>query len=99
MGVSCRGACLTNESAIAPNPSPENWLLLGKYYTRNGYVLKVKYYGCTNFEGVKLLVYRGPYIERKLLDPHFSDDEASPIARFKPTDEGLQMALKLAHSF
>lgn len=99
MGVSCRNTCHTNESAIAPNPSPDNWVLISKYYAKNGYVLKVKYYGCTNFEGIKILVYRGAFIEREYLDPHFTSDENSPIARFKPTDEGFQMALDLANTF
>ena len=99
MGISCMNSCLINASAVAPNPSPDNWVLISKHYAKNGYVLKVKYYGCTNFEGVKILVYRGAFIDRKYLDPHFSIDEDSPIARFKPTAEGLQMALELANSF
>lgn len=94
--------CLTNTNntnAIAPNPSPENCELLEKHCTQNGYVLKVKYYGCTNFEGIKILVYRGYYIERAYLDPHFTNNARSPVARFKPTNEGMRMALNLANTF
>ena len=64
----------------------------------NGYVLKVHYRGCTNFEGFKIMVYRGQYEERDILDPHFCDSPEAPIARFAPTSEGLLMALQLAKS-
>lgn len=96
MGISpFSKSCSTNIDAVSPNPSPDNWELLEMYHGKNGYVLKVKYLGCTNFEGIKILVYRGTYIERIYLDPHFTDVGNSPIARFIPTSEGLQMALDL----
>jgi hypothetical protein len=64
----------------------------------NGYVLKVQYSGCTNFEGVKVMVFRGTYRKRNYLDPHFDETGQSPIARFRPDAEGWQMALDLAKS-
>ena len=91
-------SCYTNENAIAPNPSPDNWTLLDLYQMKNAYVMRVKYNGCTNFEGVKVMVYKGQYVEREWLDPHFSMDDSSPIARFNPSTEGLQMALALGES-
>lgn len=59
----------------------------------------MKYKNCTNFEGIKILVFKGQYVERIVMDPHFSDDEESPIARFKPTVEGINLATKLVESF
>lgn len=94
-------SCYTNCSpeAVAPNPSPSNWTLLKAAEFKNGYVLRVKYNGCTNFEGVKVMVYKGGYSHSRLLDPHFSDDTNSPFARFRPTNEGWEAACDLARSF
>jgi hypothetical protein len=58
--------------------------------------MKVKYDDCTNFEGVKIMVFKGQYKNRIWLDPHFAENEKAPIARFKPTSEGWDMAIKLA---
>jgi len=51
--------------------------------------------GCTNFEGVKILVFEGDFVLRSVIDPHFSEDY-SPIARFKPTERGMELARKFA---
>ena len=51
-------SCWTNSNAVAPNPDPSKWELLDKAEFDNGYVLKVKYQDCTNFEGQKVMVYR-----------------------------------------
>ena len=85
--------------APAPNPDPRRWTLLRVHRRKRAYVLVVRYHDCTNFEGVKVMVYRGrfPGIEALTsLDPHFADDASSPIARFRPDAEGLIMALELA---
>lgn len=92
-------SCFTNSSIqTAPNPSPSRWDCKDYIAYPNGYVLMVKYLDCTNFEGMKIMVYKGKFKPKILLDPHFSDDPDSPIARFKPTPEGLEMAKKLAES-
>lgn len=90
--------CYTNGLAIAPNPSPERWNLIEKVELKNSHVLKVKYLDATNFEGIKIMVFKGKYHERYLLDPHFTESIDSPIARFKPDDEGWELALNLAKS-
>lgn len=66
----------------------------------NGHVMVgVKYPGCTNFEGDKILVFRNTSLEtvlqRQYLDPHFSKTDISPFARFQPTSEGWDAGLKL----
>ena len=86
-------------SAPAPNPDPSRWQLLHAYAYPHGYVLIVRYLDATNFEGVKVMVYRGKQKGVTLrLDPHFSEADDSPIARFRPDEEGIEMAKKLAAS-
>jgi len=63
-------------------------------------VIKLKYPDCTNYEGIKILVFKASLsniINQKKIDPHFSDNKTyiSPIARFEPTHAGLLMALAL----
>ncbi len=92
-------SCFTNSAQVAPNPNPGAWALEKKVEYENAYVLLVTYIGCTNFEGKKLMVFRGKYRCRPWLDPHFSEDPDSPIARFRPDDEGWKMANAIAASF
>lgn len=98
MGCSPFKNCSTNYAAVAPapNPDPSRWTLINKYKYAHGYVLIVKYLDCTNFDGVKVMVYRGKYSRKNKLDPHFTDDKNSPIARFRPDAEGIEMAKVLA---
>ena len=104
MGISFFGRknCSTNycsdEEQPAPNPNPDRWSLIQKAEFNNGYVLRVRYLDCTNFEGVKIMVYKGQYIKQEHRDPHFAPGRLSPIARFIPTLEGLRMAVSLANS-
>ena len=102
MGMRILGKnCSTNYTSLpapAPNPNPKRWVLLDKKDYNYGYVLLVKYLDCTNFEGEKIMVYKGHFSYRRHLDPHFTDSEDSPIARFKPNREGWIMACRLAIS-
>lgn len=104
-GCSC-GPCEVGQVSIAndgkiwmqtknPNPDPKNFEILYVYTCKNAHVLIVKYPNCTNFEGKKILVYKGEYKRLKERDPHFSKGY-SPIARFAPTREGQKLAIKLA---
>ena len=82
----------------APNPNPSRWKILETYRAARATVLKVKYLDCTNFEGEKILVYdQHVHIKKDQdLDPHFSKNTLSPIARFKPTKKGWLLAIDLA---
>ncbi len=82
----------------APNPNPSRWTLLNVDQFDHGYVLTVRYHDCTNWEGVKVMVYRGKYVHQGQLDPHFTSSPDSPVARFKPDVEGLTWARSLAKS-
>ena len=91
--------CSTNytPSAPAPNPDLKRWRLLNIYQYDNAYVLKVRYLDATNFEGIKVMVYKGRFVGPKdHLDPHFTPDEDSPIARYRPNEEGVELARDLA---
>jgi len=98
MGLFSKKTCSTNYEVPAPNPKPDRWVLQNKWVFDGSYVLQVKYLDCTNYEGVKVIVYQGQYSEIKDRDPHFSEQENSPIARFRPTDEGLSLAFECAKS-
>jgi hypothetical protein len=85
-----------------PNPDPYNYSVLEAEQVGQYLVLKVKYPDCTNFEGTKVMVYRGvtplDLLKQKFLDPHFFESKkvAAPVARFVPTAEGWTMALRFA---
>lgn len=98
MGLSPFKSCSSGytSNAPAPNPDPSRWRLLDVKQFANAHVLTVKYLDATNFEGVKVMVFRGKYAPRTKLDPHFSVEADSPIARFRPDAEGIEMAINLA---
>jgi hypothetical protein len=58
----------------------------------------MQYPDCTNYEGNKILVFRGvtliDLVNQRQIDPHFFKDAKvkSPIARFEPTPQGWTMA-------
>ena len=92
--------CSVMRTMPAPNPDPGRWLKLRCLQFANAYVLVVKYLDCTNFEGIKVMVYRGHESGKvaSRLDPHFTEEDGGPIARFRPSEEGIRMAVELARS-
>jgi hypothetical protein len=82
---------------IAPDPKVFNYLEskeVGDYI-----ILKIKYPNCTNYEGIKILVFKAKLfdiVKQANIDPHFTDKKnyISPIARFEPTERGWNMALE-----
>jgi hypothetical protein len=101
MGLSLFKSCGSGYTryVLAPNPDPKRWTLLKYYEHPNAYVLVVKYHDATNFEGTKIMVYRGKFPgahNLTSLDPHFTPDDPSPIARFRPDTDGIAMANELA---
>lgn len=99
MGLSLFRNCGTNPAARAPNPSVFRINHIEEI--KPGVcVVKATYPGCTNYEGVKILVVRGTQerVEQMLvLDPHFT--KGGPIvARFEPTDIGWYMAILSAQT-
>lgn len=85
-----------------PNPDPANYEIVLAEEVGRFLVLKIHYPDCTNYEGNKILVFEGikplDLLRQKLIDPHFFVNKkiASPIARFVPTPEGWNMAIRFA---
>lgn len=80
------------------NPNPKDFSVIFSISCGEYVVAEVLYPNCINYEGRKILVFKGITEQglKKLtyLDPHFSI--RSPlIARFAPTPNGWDMAVKL----
>jgi hypothetical protein len=77
-----------------PNPDPTKYKILWTKALGDFLVVLIKYPNCPTYEGEKLLVFKNPpadLLTRGRIDPHFSSKtpEYSPIARFRPTEEGV----------
>lgn len=81
-----------------PNPDARIFKILKAIEHGEFLIVKMEYPTCTNFNGIKILVYKDVTVEqlyeRLRIDPHFSDDvdAFSPIARFEPTNVGIALA-------
>jgi len=104
MGVRCFGSSSSFDGQVVapkdtmPNPDPSNFHINKTIHIGDYIILVINYPDCTNYEGDKILVFDDARIlTQKIIDPHFSKNTrfASPIARIKPTDEGLDMAIKM----
>lgn len=93
---------LSNSSSYQQNninPNPNNFKIKAVIEGNKGYILKVRYINCTNYEGNKILLFKGvPNIDIKYLDPHFTENN-NLIGRFAPTEEGLQLAVQTLKQF
>lgn len=89
-------------STQAPNPDPKDFTILTYRQFKSVKTitaLEVNYPNCTVYKGNKILVYKMSVAEikkRTTLDPHFLEDDTSPIARFPFTYEGWNDALAYA---
>jgi hypothetical protein len=87
------------KEAALPNPDPNNFEILKSWFAGEFVAVEIRYPDCTNYEGRKILVYKGAIEDlqkAKFLDPHFCEGEhISPIARFEPTGLGWDMAMML----
>jgi hypothetical protein len=99
MGIIKKG-CVANPNASAPNPYV--FVIEGMLEMKAATLVMVRYPGCTNLEGRKLLLFLGrvgDQIRRATkLDPHFSEERLSPTARFRPDQNGLDLAIWMAES-
>jgi hypothetical protein len=82
------------------NPNPYNFKILRGYYISGNTAVEVLYPDATNYEGKKIMVYKGVRLsdikKLEILDPHFSEKGLAPFARFEPTEDGWQQAMHLA---
>jgi hypothetical protein len=83
-----------------PNPNPIRFKVVRTTQVGPHLVAKVNYPDCVTYDGDKILVFldKTAAALRNLskLDPHFSEHDWSPFARFAPTSEGMSAALLLA---
>jgi len=92
----CR--CKSKQNPDPPMPDPDNYAILNHEQHGAFLIILVQYYGCSNYEGKKILLYVDCTLEQlrsqKSIDPHFSSNTSyhSPIARFEPTARGMLMA-------
>lgn len=80
------------------NPNPTRFKILKTKQVGHYLIAIINYPDSTNFEGNKILVYRditdSEFRNLRVIDPHFSNEKGvhSPIARFEPTIEGMNIA-------
>lgn len=100
MGVGLFKSCSSSPYA-APNsnPDPGNYKIINWETCGNYFLLLINYPDAKNFEGNKILLYKDIANPGELLirtnnkiDPHFSKDAISPIARFEPNSRGWNNA-------
>lgn len=95
------GCSKQHEPTPLPNPNPSRYTIIMHVQTEGYLLVLINYPDCTNYEGNKVLLYRGvtysQLSKQKMIDPHFSENlkYASPLARFAPTSDGWGAALKL----
>ena len=100
IGIFSRSCSTYDVPQSNPNPKPDNFNINVIHTVGKFVVLDITYKDCTNFEGRKILVYEDVnFMTLKMstnIDPHFSDNPnyISPVARFRPTNRGIAMALE-----
>lgn len=83
-------------------PRPDKYEILDFVAVGDWIALKIRYADCTNFDGLKILVFRTTVkdlVKAKHIDPHFADYPTlenhlkTLVARFRPDDTGWVDAL------
>ncbi len=80
------------------SPDPKRYKIERTEQYGDFLIVKINYPDCSNYEGNKILVYRGIDHEtleaQQFIDPHFCEKKEwhSPVARFEPTERGLEYA-------
>jgi hypothetical protein len=85
------------EKINPPDPNPCHFSILYIYESSlvDFCIVMAKYYGCTTFDGKKLMLVKGrkKEIEKmKMLDPHLLGNGHVVFARFEPDELGMKMA-------
>lgn len=96
--------CIECNKTTGPNPNPSKYTLKKILHIKKYTILYINYTGCINYKGNKILVFKSKELCNKIvfqkskIDPHFSENGVSPIARFIPTNEGWEMAINFCNS-
>lgn len=89
---------------VNPSPDPYKYKIVSFKQDGKYSLLKINYPNCTNYEGNKILLFKGYSPEKFMnidrIDPHFIEgkdviEDVVPIARFEPTDYGWSMGIAL----
>jgi hypothetical protein len=99
-------SCSSSPYAVPnSNPDPQNFRVIREQLVLSYLVLEVEYPDAKNFEGRKIMVYKGFANSKQVLkatggtlDPHFAEDRVSPVARFAPTKSGWKTAVLFANA-
>lgn len=75
----------------SPNPDPCSFRIIEEVVIGDYIVARVFYYGCTTFDGHKLMLLKSNKIPTPL-DPHLLGNGHPVIARFEPNEEGWALA-------
>ena len=82
------------------NPDPKNFRIENSSQVGQWLIVIVEYPNCTNYEGLKILVYEDTTLEQLEqqghIDPHFAKNKRwrTPFARFEPTIKGWDAAYR-----
>ena len=98
MGIKIFSDTATNTQS--PNPDPYKFVIesITESPLKNFCLVLAKYYGCTTFNGKKLMLLKGSRKEvEKLtkLDPHLLGKDHVVIARFEPNKLGIAIGKKI----
>ena len=86
-----------NSASKPPNPDPYSFRIIKKELLGEYSLVEVMYFGCTTFDGHKLMLLTSKTISYPL-DPHLLGDGHPVIARFEPNERGWKMARLCAAS-
>lgn len=75
----------------SPNPNPFRYSIVKQEFFGNYNLVEAFYFGCTTFNGHKLMLLTTRNI-LKCLDPHLLGGDHPVIARFEPNERGWEMA-------
>jgi hypothetical protein len=74
------------------DPNTHKFIILDYIEKSGGILVKIQYPNCTNYEGIKILLFKDKTIKQiqamDSIDPHFLINDTSLLARFVPTDSG-----------
>lgn len=87
------------QQVAAPNPNPIKFEIEKEVVVNGKSILLVKYFGCTTFNGKKLLLLKRKWLGGNSLDPHFLGKHHIVLARFEPNKLGWMLAKICANSF
>lgn len=89
MGIKLFSYSPTNPQS--PNPDPYSFRIIEEVVIGDYIVARVFYYGCTTFDGHKLMLLKSNKVPSPL-DPHLLGNGHPVIARFEPNETGWKLA-------